>query len=320
MKVWIFVSAFCIGAVLLTGCDEPFSPKGPFQEKVVVYSVLSHQTDTQFVRLFLTYDPPGFDPLEQNIDRQIVGAQVTMSDGNQTVAFRDTTIARWDTSRYTTPIRAYVGHPFRPVGGRTYSLTIQTPQHGIVTSATTVPGPAIVDVVNPYVLTDPARYPTLDIVVALFIAPATRGYLTRFFIEYEIVAATSSFIERVEVPSFLRFVQDQPQKLYPALARRISGGNLAGDNRETSTFSVQAYSYALAEVRSKYAGNIIRFRRAIFFATQVDVNLYNYYNIANGFQDPYSIRQDLPDYTNIKGGLGMFGAFTVDSVSVGLNF
>jgi hypothetical protein len=52
--------------------------------------------------------------------------------------------------------------------------------------------------------------------------------------------------------------------------------------------------------------------------TQVEDNLYKYYNIVNGFQDEFSIRTDLPDYTNIRGGVGLFGAMTEDSVVVDL--
>jgi hypothetical protein len=51
-------------------------------------------------------------------------------------------------------------------------------------------------------------------------------------------------------------------------------------------------------------------------STQVEENLYKYYNLANGFQDPYSIRTDQPDFSNIQGGLGIFGAMTLDSVRV----
>jgi hypothetical protein len=57
---------------------------------------------------------------------------------------------------------------------------------------------------------------------------------------------------------------------------------------------------------------------ATFILTQVETNLYKYYKIANGFQDPYSIREDQPDFTNIVGGVGVFGAMVEDSVVVDL--
>jgi hypothetical protein len=57
---------------------------------------------------------------------------------------------------------------------------------------------------------------------------------------------------------------------------------------------------------------------ATYILTQVEPNLYMYYNLANGFQDEFSIRTDQPDYSNIQGGFGVFGAMTVDTVRVDL--
>ena len=37
-------------------------------------------------------------------------------------------------------------------------------------------------------------------------------------------------------------------------------------------------------------------------------NLANYYSISNGYLDDVSIRLDEGEYSNIKGGLGIFGA------------
>ena len=45
-----------------SGCQNSFNPKGPYEEQLVVYSVLSTRSDTQYVRVYATYNPPGFDP------------------------------------------------------------------------------------------------------------------------------------------------------------------------------------------------------------------------------------------------------------------
>jgi hypothetical protein len=57
-----------------------------------------------------------------------------------------------------------------------------------------------------------------------------------------------------------------------------------------------------------------------FYLYEIDKNLYNYYSIANNFQDEYSIRVDMPDYTSIKGAYGVFGGISVDSVSIPLRW
>jgi hypothetical protein len=44
-----------------------------------------------------------------------------------------------------------------------------------------------------------------------------------------------------------------------------------------------------------------------------DKNLANYYGSTEGFLDDYSVRLDEVTYSNIEGGLGVFGAYKVTS-------
>jgi hypothetical protein len=61
-------------------------------------------------------------------------------------------------------------------------------------------------------------------------------------------------------------------------------------------------------------GNDIKFSRAVFYLIQFDRPLWSYWNASNGFHDRYTIRVDDPDYTNITGGVGVFGSMRVDSL------
>jgi hypothetical protein len=62
----------------------------------------------------------------------------------------------------------------------------------------------------------------------------------------------------------------------------------------------------------------IRFKQDVFLLIQFDEPLYNYYFVANGFKDRSSIRLDEPNYTNLSGGVGIFGSLAVDSIAVPL--
>ncbi len=55
---------------------------------------------------------------------------------------------------------------------------------------------------------------------------------------------------------------------------------------------------------------------AVIKLFQIDAALYDYYSIANGFNDPLTMRTEKPVYTNITGGLGFFGSASYDSLSV----
>jgi hypothetical protein len=78
---------------------------------------------------------------------------------------------------------------------------------------------------------------------------------------------------------------------------------------------IDSYAEKLKALKNQY-GNNMWIRRAAFVLTQVEQNLYTFYNIANGYQDQVSIRVDMPDWTNINGGLGLFGAMVQDTLFV----
>jgi hypothetical protein len=85
---------------------------------------------------------------------------------------------------------------------------------------------------------------------------------------------------------------------------------------ERLVFRLDVYKAFLADLKSRYGE--VNVTRALYVLTQVDANLYTYYSVVNGFLDPYSIRTDLPDFTNITGGVGLFGAIVEDSLYVDL--
>jgi hypothetical protein len=106
--------------------------------------------------------------------------------------------------------------------------------------------------------------------------------------------------------------------VFPKLERRSAEPFLQNPHTETVAIDQLGYQIVVEEIIEQYGAQNVQFRHAMFELIQVDPPLYNYYNIVNGFQDEFSVRTDLPDYTNIRGGVGVFGSFTVDSVLVSL--
>ena len=68
-------------------------------------------------------------------------------------------------------------------------------------------------------------------------------------------------------------------------------------------------------VLDRYPRKPVTFRRVVLRILQCEQNVYNYYNTVNEFRDPVSVRLDEPDYSNVSGGWGMFGAYTLDSLT-----
>lgn len=310
-----FVVLFVLWGMM--GCTESFEPKGPFEEKLAVYAILSTQSDTQYVRLYTTYNPDGFNPLTSTNDKQVAGASVSLQGSEGTRLYRDTTITRDDQSRYSSNILAYVLSPFRPVPGNSYTLNIQLPSGKRTRGTVSVPGPGYLSVINIHVLQQPQFFDE-NLYVLASIAPRTRGFLLRMFVEFEITVDGRKELKRVEVPQRIRRFawSDRFEKIYPKLQRRTSIENERNQGSEFVGFQNDAYVTTLKEIAGTYTLNNPIPKNAVFVLTQAEMNLYNYFNIVNGFQDEISIRTDQPDFSNIEGGVGIFGAMTVDSLTV----
>lgn len=101
MKNRFFHIVFVIGVCLCClACDESFNPEGLFQPVLVVYSVLSNTKQSQYVRVYSTYDPPAFDPYDVTTDMPIRDAFVRIAQQSTSIVLRDTIVHRRDTSRY----------------------------------------------------------------------------------------------------------------------------------------------------------------------------------------------------------------------------
>lgn len=299
---------------LASGCDDAFSPKGPYEEKLVLYSIISNTSDTQYVRIYTTYNPKGFDPLSHTNETQVSDATVSLTRSGSAAILRDTIVVRWEKARYQSDIKAYVtyGHKVNP--GDTYTLKVQSAPRGPIEAEIKVPEEGVITVGNTFVLTNPGRF-LEDVLVRARISGSAQGYLVRFFIDYAYKKNGLWIEQSLEVPEKVEDVVDclTFRGTYPRLSRKTQVRD-----PESIFFQRNAYTVMLGNLWSSFSKDSLKIRRARFELVQVERHLYRYFNIVNGFQDEVSIRTDEPDYSNIKGAIGLFGAFYKQSVSVEL--
>ena len=307
-------------SMLLVGCENSFTPKGPYKDQMVVYAVLSTQSDTQFVRVYSTYNPQSFDPYQNTVDKVIRGAEVTVFQGTSATGFRDTTVERYNKARYRDDIGAYVAYPFHAEPGKPYNLAVESQAYGSVTATLSIPDRGRLQVSNRYVLKGQGDKDE-NLVVFVWIRYATRGYLVRYYLDIDVLQGNKWVNQRVEMPSSV-VVIDNDRRIYsyPGLERRYTTPeSVVKELEEVVYMSRTAYELMLYELHTRYTYAGMRVNGAWFVLTQVEQNLYDYYKVSNAFQDAHSIRTDLPNWTNIKGGNGVFGAFVEDSLYVDLS-
>ncbi|HTY37464.1 MAG TPA: DUF4249 family protein [Bacteroidota bacterium] len=311
-KVIHIALAFLAAGIVLhgTGCDESFNPKAPFQKEMIVYSILSNTRDTQYVRVGTNYDVSGFDPGENHSDNAVQNAIVALSGANTAVIFKETFLPRGDTSRYQTPITAYMASPFRPKHGSTYALSVASQQLGSAAASVTMPDTAMLSFgLGTYWLDNPdIDDPKNIIYVTAALTSHTKGYWTQMFVDYLVLEGNEYKEHRIEVPNFV--VLDTLGvwiASYPVLERLII-------SQTSAPYSVRAYVKVLLKVLRENPDKQVVFYRVVARVVQCEQNLYDYYNTVNGFRDPISIRLDEPDFSNVVGAKGLFGAMAVDSL------
>lgn len=291
--------------LLFLSCNHPFNPKGPVEQQLVVYSVLSTDRDIQFVRVYTNYDVSGFDPFQNTTDTPVKDARVVITGPRGSYTLHDTLLARPDTSRYKSPIAAYAGQ-WRAEPGTTYTLTVDASGVGSTQATVTTPGPTGTKYwIGGNVLDDPENAKEATYVGAsTTIWKSTKAVSVQLLIEYFILKGNEWVTESIEVPVWASY--NFGTVSYPSVYK--SYGYAGG------MYTKNIYINTLKRVGKLHPGSRIIFGRIVFRFLQVDPNWYNYYETVQKFQDPFSIRLDEPDFTNLSSGYGLFGAIAIDSL------
>jgi hypothetical protein len=310
-------------AVINLGCEDSIHPSAEFSPRLAVFSVLSTATDTQFVRVATSYNPPNGNPLLNIDDHSLADVSVTISDGSTTYPFRYTTVARADSSRYTGPIGVFAAFPFRPLANKEYTLTISSPVYGQVTGKTVIPGSGSIDCFTIAELAQPSSpaYFGKPVIAQFSLHDLARAQLVRFYIVYTTENPGDDGREHYyEVPTLWTIINDNLDitfKVFPTPTKRTAPLSRRGQTFYLSvSYPYPTYNESLYQIKRRNFN--VRFKRAVFFLIQFDEQWYKYYATANLFQDKLSVRVDPPDYSNVRGGEGFFGSFRVDSVVVPL--
>lgn len=310
---------------LVLSCDESFNPSAAFQPRMVVYSILTTDSDTQYVRVYSSFNPPDNDPTRNQDEISVTDAQVSISQqGGPTFTFQPRTIERLDKSRYASAVRAYCAYPFRPEKGKKYILTVSSSAQGTLSATTTVPGSGSITPINPDVISLP-YYTDKDYGFSATLAPESKGFLIRFYVDYLSPLPGEKYEpRRFEVPvrrDVISYYYEIYRKVYPQPTLRTTARNPERfiysrelRSEERVTYARSAYAPILDWEIYELQGCGVRFVQGVFYLMQFDDPLWNYWSVSNSFRDKLSVRTDEPDYSNIKGGLGVFGSVTVDSL------
>ena len=300
----------------LAACNQPFDPRGPQEQQIVVYTVLSTDRTVQYVRVNSSYMPPGYDATAYTEDSWIRDASVKLIGAGKTWSFHDTSLARPDTGRYKLPLRMYAVKPFVPERGKAYNLLVESPTFGVAQATVTMPAKStiVLNAVSVPVLTQPlSATPDGKIEFTVDLSSTAGGYTNHLYIYYDVLKGSRWVEERFEIPlepiprdtsySLDRPVYDQlnPTSLSKRVTVQFKAGYLQKIIKKLTTV--------------QYADTHLIYKWIVLTVLQTDKNLFAYYKSVRGYQDPLSIRLDQPLYSKIDGGVGLVGAYALDSLT-----
>jgi hypothetical protein len=289
---------FILFAYFFISCEENFDPYGEFVEKYAFTCILKSNESSQIATLFKSYRPDGFDPLTYTEDPSVKGADIRVWYNDSVFVFRDSSVAREDTSRYKTPFSFYYNDKFTVANRKTIELEVLLPNGRRLRSSSITPRQIAFDnksdVIIPPVGKNTVQFfwNTLD--EGTFFSPKL-SFLYKQNINGEIVEKEKA------IP--IRYVSQGNDLLpvYPAPGSSI-----------TIVYQLDAITKALEEISASdpNKGNYSVYQKIIFSLVAFDIPTSRYISSTGGNIDDLTVSVDVADYTNIDGGFGLFGSYS----------
>lgn len=287
----LFISFFLIS------CEEDFNPYGDYVERFAFTCILKSDQKNQTATLFRSYRPDGYDPSTYTEDPSIIGADIRVWYNDSVFVFRDTSVARIDTSRYKTPFRYYYNNKFSIGNRKTIELEVLLPNGKRLRSTSVTPGQ-----VNFEDRSDVLIPAGVKQVVQFFWNELDEGnfFLPKMTIRYK-QNVNGQIIDKVKIVP-IKYVNKENNlvAVYPSPSAST-----------TVVYDLSAITKALEEISQgdPNKNNYSVYQRVSFATAALDLPTSRYISSTSGTIDDLTVSVDVSDYTNIEGGFGLFGSY-----------
>ncbi|MCS7188337.1 MAG: DUF4249 domain-containing protein [Bacteroidia bacterium] len=312
-KRWLLLST------LLGGCSTDVElVSRAARERIVVYGILRTDQEVQYIRigkLFVTQEDAAAYAARTDLS---VLAEVTLSDGQQIWRAIPETVEKIPSQPFY-PFHVVYRLPMRPTPRKTYTLYVHVPHDTLlnVFAQTTVPSPPYIAKPETTILIgNQYAYPSIDLrkKYAIQFFPQLNSQLPSLAGGYEL-GFSFYYGEVVGQDTFWHTLRIGPRRIAPT------------SNVLLQTYTLQekellSTAYAnLNNPGAKYIYDNNRLSKAwTLYLTALDTALYNYLRVNDPATTDFTTVK--PEYTNIRGGLGVFGSaavayrhFRIDSCS-----
>lgn len=311
-KVILFL-VFTVNIIAVISCDDQVNPKTDFKDVYALNCVIRGDTSIQVATITRSYNVDGFDPLTNSNDPFIKGAKIklTFEDTGENFLFRDTSLIRPEGSRYTTPMSYYYIENFKPFYSRPISIEAVLPNGKVLSAKSNTL------YISRYALVDKSyTIPIVNIGKSIIfswsvITQSTKDvqvyYVPELVISYAKIQNGVQVELQKKVPLYYLEGENGGYPIYPSIQGDIT----------SAIFDTLAIGRSLKEISANDPNkqNYI-IHKAIFRLLITDKNLAVYYAAQKTFLDEFSVRVTQPEFTNINGGLGIFGTLNSTQIDV----
>lgn len=301
----IFAAA---GSFYFSACEEDLNINGDFRQKFVLNSILKGDTNFQIVNLSKSFEIHGFDPYSNKDDQSIYGAEVRIWVEDKIYELKDTIIERNDTSIYKFPVHFYYHPNLTFKSDQDISIEAVLPQGKILKSRTRAPS-NIDFTVNTTRIIPPESGNKVVFEWIPKYEHEDRIYTPRLYLNYYRQENGNLVYYSKNVPMDYIFVNGKEKEYYSLPSYN---GKLEISMNTVGHFLSDILEPGTNKSDYKIAG--ARLDVVIY-----DKNLTGYY-VATNFLDDLSIRIDAIDFSNIEGGLGVFGSYVIKSIDLGFDY
>lgn len=297
MKSFKVILFILIGFVFIS-CEEDFNPYGDYFERFAFTCVLKSDQNYQTATLFRSYRPDGYDPSTYTEDPSVIGADIRVWYNDSVFVFRDSSVARVDTSRYKTPFSFYYNNKFTVGNRKTIELEVLLPNGKRLRSTSVTPGQIQFDDKSDALIPSGGNS-----IVQVMWNQLDEGtfFSPRMVIRYK-QNINGEIVEKTKDVPYRYVNQGNSQiPIYPAPSASA-----------TIVYDLSAITKALQEISAGDPNkqNYSVLEKILFTVAAFDLPTSKYVSSTGGNIDDLTVNVDVADYTNIEGGFGLFGSYS----------
>ena len=297
---------FIITVFVFISCEEGFEPTTEFREDYVMYGILDGDSTYQTVVISKSYSAENFDPYSNTTDPDIQNAVVTIKGNDKEYVLRDTSIERADQSRYSNPQYFYYTNDFQPKVGEEVEIKAVLPNGKILESQTQLPHYSLFTWADSdEMLPISTIYDQVLFRWKLNNSPDDLVYLPRFLIHYFQKVNGVDVRKVKEVPYNLVRIGGQLKEQFPS----ATGKNYI-------LYDTTIVYDTFKDLKGTGSPSDITIIKGEIEVTIMDNNFGNYYSSIQTLNDGFTIKIYEANYSNIKGGIGIWGSYFIKSKDI----